>query len=150
MKAFFSSMVCCLTLALVAGAQVPDKAKLVGFWEVVKSEEAPPGSTVQFTKDGKLILTFEKDGDEKAGSQLSSGGKQVDHDAPQGRQGRGQQPDDQDLNRYDPGHCGREGEVRRAEAEEKVACAWLCFLTVLHAREGTMSTFSRTRPTIPG
>jgi uncharacterized protein (TIGR03066 family) len=33
-----------------------DKASIIGIWEVQKSEEAPTGSTVEFTKDGKLIL----------------------------------------------------------------------------------------------
>ena len=32
------------------------KGKLVGVWESTKSEDLPKGSTVEFTKDGKLIL----------------------------------------------------------------------------------------------
>src|SRR5688572_25847256 len=44
--------------ALVVVVRADDAAKvsLVGVWEVVKSDEAPKGSTVTFTKDGKLIL----------------------------------------------------------------------------------------------
>jgi uncharacterized protein (TIGR03066 family) len=32
------------------------KGKLVGVWESTKSEDLPKGSTVEFTKDGKLAL----------------------------------------------------------------------------------------------
>ena|SRR5947209_2542789 len=31
-------------------------------WRVVKSEEAPPGTTMRFASDGKLTLTFAIDG----------------------------------------------------------------------------------------
>jgi uncharacterized protein (TIGR03066 family) len=41
------------------------KNKLIGVWEVVKAEEAPAGSTVEFTKDGKLILTAKIKGETK-------------------------------------------------------------------------------------
>lgn len=33
------------------------RSKLIGHWEVVKSEDAPAGASVEFTKGGKLILT---------------------------------------------------------------------------------------------
>ena len=39
-----------------------DKDKLVGTWEVTKGESLPVGSTVEFTKDGKLKLAV-KEGD---------------------------------------------------------------------------------------
>jgi uncharacterized protein (TIGR03066 family) len=39
-----------------------NKDKLVGTWVVTKSEEAPPEATVEFTKDGKLILSAKVDG----------------------------------------------------------------------------------------
>jgi uncharacterized protein (TIGR03066 family) len=40
-----------------------DKDKLLGAWEVVKSDEGPPvGSVVEFAKDGKLKATHKKDG----------------------------------------------------------------------------------------
>jgi uncharacterized protein (TIGR03066 family) len=31
--------------------------KIIGTWEVVKSEEAPPGAIMEFTKDGKMKMT---------------------------------------------------------------------------------------------
>src|SRR5262245_10362404 len=39
-----------------------DKAKLVGTWELVKTDAKdapPPGTLVEFTKDGKLKVTVE-------------------------------------------------------------------------------------------
>jgi uncharacterized protein (TIGR03066 family) len=53
--------------AAVAGAddKKGDYAKLiVGKWEITKSHEngPPPGATIEFTKDGKLHIAFEKDG----------------------------------------------------------------------------------------
>jgi uncharacterized protein (TIGR03066 family) len=40
-----------------------DKAKLTGVWKLVKSdEEAPKGATAEFTKDGKVIVQFEREG----------------------------------------------------------------------------------------
>ena len=47
----------CLLLLAVVQAGEPNQAKLVGIWEVVKSAETSAGSMVEFTKDGKLILT---------------------------------------------------------------------------------------------
>jgi uncharacterized protein (TIGR03066 family) len=35
-------------------------------WQVVKSEEAPPGTTIRFAADGKLTVTFVIDGKERA------------------------------------------------------------------------------------
>lgn len=45
-------------LFLATGLQAgePEKTTIVGKWEVVKSVDAPAGSSVEFTKDGKLIL----------------------------------------------------------------------------------------------
>jgi uncharacterized protein (TIGR03066 family) len=41
-----------LTFVLTAGG---DTAKtLVGVWEITNNKEAPPGTTVEFTRDGKL------------------------------------------------------------------------------------------------
>jgi uncharacterized protein (TIGR03066 family) len=42
------------SLALVGAAGTDNAKKIVGLWEVTKSEGAPPGATVEFTKDGKL------------------------------------------------------------------------------------------------
>ncbi len=69
MRMVWTAVVCCLSLALVGSSGAGDKggvdkAKLVGVWEVVKAETAPPpGSTVEFTADGKLIVkALEKGG----------------------------------------------------------------------------------------
>jgi uncharacterized protein (TIGR03066 family) len=43
-----------------------DKDKLLGTWEVVKSDEGPPvGTVVEFTKDGKMKVTHKSDGKEE-------------------------------------------------------------------------------------
>jgi uncharacterized protein (TIGR03066 family) len=58
-------------LAIVFGGSAPTRAqeeatKIVGSWEVTKSEELPTGSTLEFTKDGKLhVLVKDKGGDLK-------------------------------------------------------------------------------------
>lgn len=39
-------------------------SKIVGTWIVVKDAELPPGTPVEFTKDGKLILKFTANGKE--------------------------------------------------------------------------------------
>jgi uncharacterized protein (TIGR03066 family) len=71
------------TMALLFGAAAwaedkkpdVDKDKLVGTWEAVKgSETLPLGSTIDFTKDGKLKLTI-KEGDK---SQVFEGTYKVD------------------------------------------------------------------------
>jgi len=46
------------------GEDKPDYAKLiVGKWEVTKADEgtAPPGAVIEFTRDGKVKVTFKKD-----------------------------------------------------------------------------------------
>lgn len=46
--------------ALVSPAVAEDKidaAKLVGVWEVTKSDEIPAGSKIEFTKDGKVKVS---------------------------------------------------------------------------------------------
>jgi uncharacterized protein (TIGR03066 family) len=51
--------------ALLTGtpAKAQDKSMLTGeTWTVVKSEHAPPGTTVQFGADGKMTLTVQVDG----------------------------------------------------------------------------------------
>jgi uncharacterized protein (TIGR03066 family) len=61
-----------LVLGLVAGVRAEEKAdvtkdKLVGTWEVVKSEEGgpPKGGVIEFAKDGKVKLTHKQDGKEE-------------------------------------------------------------------------------------
>jgi uncharacterized protein (TIGR03066 family) len=39
-----------------------DKAKIVGKWKVIKAEGVPPGTIVEFSKDGKLKISIEADG----------------------------------------------------------------------------------------
>ena len=74
-----------LTLGLVAGVRAEEKKaetnkeKLVGAWEVTKSEEgAPPiGSVVEFAKDGKMKVTIKRDDKEStvAGTYTIDGDK---------------------------------------------------------------------------
>lgn len=67
MKALGLALVGFLVFGLTAVAQADDKKeptnkeKIVGIWEPAK-DELPKGSTVEFTKDGKLkvILDFEE------------------------------------------------------------------------------------------
>ena len=54
-----------LGVAFGATAGTADNAKkIVGVWEVTKSKDAPPGATVEFTKDGKITMRA-KVGDKK-------------------------------------------------------------------------------------
>jgi uncharacterized protein (TIGR03066 family) len=50
-----------------ADEKTVDKAKLVGKWKMVKIDgKVPPvDSILEFTKDGKLVFTFGKDGDSR-------------------------------------------------------------------------------------
>jgi uncharacterized protein (TIGR03066 family) len=58
-----------LMVGLVAGVRAEEKKadankeKIVGTWEVVKSEEPPPpvGAVVEFAKDGKLKVMHKQD-----------------------------------------------------------------------------------------
>lgn len=43
-------------LVLVGVAGTDTAKRLVGVWEVTKGEDAPPGATLEFTKDGKMKL----------------------------------------------------------------------------------------------
>jgi uncharacterized protein (TIGR03066 family) len=73
MKIMRLATLACLTAGLVicspsSGGTTPapktktNKDKLIGTWVVTKSAEAPPEATVEFTKDGKLILSAKVDG----------------------------------------------------------------------------------------
>jgi uncharacterized protein (TIGR03066 family) len=44
------------------GGENDNAKKLVGVWEVTKSESAPPGATLEFTRDGKMKLRAEVKG----------------------------------------------------------------------------------------
>src|SRR5262249_5358453 len=57
-------VVSCLALILSASAEEKDsnKEKIIGTWEIVKSEGGvPPGTTLEFTKDGKLTIKVKVD-----------------------------------------------------------------------------------------
>jgi uncharacterized protein (TIGR03066 family) len=61
-----ATAIVCLVSVGAWAEEKTDKAKLlVGSWEVIKADEGtlPPGSVVEFTKDGKLKVTV------KAGDQ---------------------------------------------------------------------------------
>jgi len=64
----FGNMAAVLALIVLAGSfaradEKIDKTKLVAVWKLVKSDEdAPKGATAEFTKDGKLNISFERDG----------------------------------------------------------------------------------------
>lgn len=68
MKVLLSlTMVACFFGATIAEekkeAKKIDAAKLVGKWEMVKGpDELPKGTTVEMTKDGKLIVVIDIDG----------------------------------------------------------------------------------------
>jgi uncharacterized protein (TIGR03066 family) len=53
----------------------PYAAKLVGVWEVVKSADAHPGSTVEYAKDGKMTTVSVKPKGEKKGTYKVEGNK---------------------------------------------------------------------------
>ncbi len=60
MKTICTVTATCLILALVTSTDAQDKkddvkVKLLGVWELVKGG-GPPGSTVEFKADGKLIM----------------------------------------------------------------------------------------------
>src|SRR5207237_7484553 len=65
MKALSALVLGVLTLGLAAGnaADEKDYPKLiVGKWEITKSDLAPVGSIVEFTKDGKVLAVVKDDG----------------------------------------------------------------------------------------
>ena len=55
-------------LVVPGGLPAQDRGLLVADqgWEVVKSEEAPPGTTLRFAADGSVTVTFKVDGKERA------------------------------------------------------------------------------------
>jgi len=66
MKALATSMIAlafaCLTGSLARADEKIDKDKLIGTWKIVKADDAPIGATGEFTKDGKLIVVIEENG----------------------------------------------------------------------------------------
>ena len=69
MRTFGSVLVACVVLALPARGQdkkpAADAKKIVGTWEVVKSGSTPKGSTVEFTKDGRVKIRVLRPGADK-------------------------------------------------------------------------------------
>lgn len=47
-----------------APAATPNKDKILGTWELVKGEGAPPGTLAEYTKDGKVKVTVKAGGKE--------------------------------------------------------------------------------------
>src|SRR5262245_45850303 len=43
-------------IVVLATAGGDTAKRLIGVWEVTKSDDAPPGATVEFTKDGKILV----------------------------------------------------------------------------------------------
>jgi uncharacterized protein (TIGR03066 family) len=68
MKGFVAAFAAVVVLAGMSQAQDKDKkidpAKLVGKWELTKSESenAPKGALIEFTKDNKLMITIDANG----------------------------------------------------------------------------------------
>jgi len=57
-------LIICVGFAAFSGAADVDKAKAIGTWTVAKGEDIPPGTSVEFTKDGKLIFKVALNGKE--------------------------------------------------------------------------------------
>jgi uncharacterized protein (TIGR03066 family) len=51
----------CVGFSLAAAQEGP-AAKLIGTWEIVTKGGLPPGSTLTFSKDAKVVLTFDHEG----------------------------------------------------------------------------------------
>jgi uncharacterized protein (TIGR03066 family) len=47
-----------------AKKELTNKEKIVAVWVVTKSADAPPGATIEFTKDGKINVTMSMNGKE--------------------------------------------------------------------------------------
>ncbi|MBN9118549.1 MAG: lipocalin family protein [Planctomycetes bacterium] len=48
-----------------ASAEDDNAKKIVGTWEITKSDHLPAGSTAEFTKDGKLTVVVKADKEKK-------------------------------------------------------------------------------------
>jgi uncharacterized protein (TIGR03066 family) len=67
MKALSALVLGVFALGLAAGAVADEKdypKLIVGKWEITKSDLAPVGSVVEFTKDGKLMAVVKDQGQE--------------------------------------------------------------------------------------
>ena len=52
---FFAAIMLTLCLSVIGTAGSDTAKKIIGLWEITKGD-APPGATIEFTKDGKLSL----------------------------------------------------------------------------------------------
>jgi len=76
MHRFFALALCGMILGIAGFASAADKddkndnaKKIVGKWEITKSgSELPTGSTVEFTKDGKLTAVIKGDDNKLEGT----------------------------------------------------------------------------------
>jgi len=65
MRILGSAFAICLVLSLAGCGGKSNADKIVGTWEITKSEsDAPKGATVEFTKDGKIKMTAKVEGHE--------------------------------------------------------------------------------------
>lgn len=55
-------LVAALALAFAQPASADNKDKIIGQWKIVKGEEVPPGTMIEFTKAGKVVITVEING----------------------------------------------------------------------------------------
>jgi len=58
------AILCLAEHGFVSGKEAAksNATKIVGTWEVTKSQDAPPGSTVEFAKGGKMKVTITLEG----------------------------------------------------------------------------------------
>ena len=64
-KALSALVAVVLVCASVGRAADDDNAKkIIGKWEITKSDDVPAGTTVEFTKDGKVIAIAKAEGKE--------------------------------------------------------------------------------------
>jgi uncharacterized protein (TIGR03066 family) len=67
-RGLFAALICLGLVGAAAGQATKDAKpaidadKIVGSWVVAKGEGVPPGTPVEFTKDGKVIVKFEANG----------------------------------------------------------------------------------------
>jgi uncharacterized protein (TIGR03066 family) len=68
MKTLSAVVLGVLTLGLTGAASADEKdypKDIVGTWEITKSPDAPVGTVVEFTKDGKVLAVVKDEGKEQ-------------------------------------------------------------------------------------
>ncbi|MCE9530391.1 MAG: lipocalin family protein, partial [Planctomycetes bacterium] len=58
------ALIVCVGFVAASSAADENKDKIVGTWSVTKGEEVPPGTTIEFTKEGKLVFKLTLNGKE--------------------------------------------------------------------------------------